>query len=460
MTTTSYSLERRLLTPGDSEYEAARLAAVWNERKPERRPDAVLRVRSEEDVVEAVSLARTRGWRVGVRSGGHSWIGNGVRDGGLLLDLSRLNDCTIDKEAQKAEAGPGMLGSLLVRQAGLHGLVFPGGHCPSVAIGGYLLGGGYGWNSRDLGPACLSVEAADVVLPSGELVHADDSSHPNLMWALRGSGPGFFGIVTRFYLRLRPHYDRIVRAAFTFPLELRDDLLAWSYDILPSLPRKLEMSVKVGRTSGITGQTASLTLAAFCSDGADAADLLAPADGFPELGRAIRRVEPADCTMADLYALSDALTPAGHRYAVDGVWCDGPAADIVDAGRPVLDGLPTPKSFLLWMLWGHFPPPERACWSAQAPLYFSPNAVWDRADDDLECERWAHHLPERLAGMSRGTQFADANPADRPDRGLSPENAARLEQLRRRYDPDGLLHTYLTPAESTTQLARARRLAK
>jgi FAD/FMN-containing dehydrogenase len=457
MTTSAHPLEERLLTPEDTEYEAARLAAVWNKRKPERRPDSILLVRSEGDVVEAVSLARSRGWRMGIRSGGHSWIGNGVRDGGLLLDLSGLNDYTIDTEAQTATAGPGVIGSFLVEQIGQRGLVFPGGHCPSVALGGYLLGAGYGWNSRDLGPACLSVEAVDVVLPSGELVHADDSSHPDLMWAVRGAGPGFFGIVTRFYLRLRPHYDRIVRAAYTFPLNVRDDLLAWSYDVLPSLPTRLEMSVKVGYTAGITGQTASLTLAAFCSDGADAADLLAPAEDFLELGRAIRRVEPVDCTMADLYALSDALTPAGNRYAVDGIWCDGPVADIIDAGRPVLDGLPTPKSFLLWMLWGHFPPSERACWSAQAPLYFSPNAVWDRPDDDLHCERWAHHLPDRLAAISHGTQFADANPADRPDPGLSAANTARLEHLRGRYDPDGLLHTYLTPAESTTQLARSRR---
>jgi FAD/FMN-containing dehydrogenase len=257
-----------LLRRGEEGYEAARLEAVWNARKPDRFPDAILLASDEADVVEAVALARREGWRIGIRSGGHSWIGTGVRDGGLLLDLSGLDSFTVDKEAQQVSAGPGLRGTDLNAALAADGLVFPSGHCPSVGIGGFLLGGGYGWNSRDLGPACLSVEALDVVLPSGQLVHANDATHPDLMWAARGAGPGFFGIVTRFYLRAYPLYERIVRSSYLFPAECRDDLLVWSYETLPTLPSKLEMSVKVSTTPGVEGQTASLTLAAFCSDGA------------------------------------------------------------------------------------------------------------------------------------------------------------------------------------------------
>ena len=444
-----------LLRRGDEGYEAARLDAVWNDRKPDRHPAAILLARTEADVVAAVRLARAEGWTIGLRSGGHSWIGTGLRDGGLLLDLSRLNGLRIDRDARLAEAGPGLRGTDLNARLAAEGLVFPSGHCPSVGIGGFLLGGGYGWNSRELGPACLSIEAIDVVLASGELVHADEANHPELLWAARGAGPGFFGIVIRFHLRVYPLYDRILRSFYLFPAELRDDLLAWSYEKLPSLPAKLEMSVKVSTTPGIEGQTASLTLAAFCSDGAGT-ELLDPARDFPELGRSIRRLEGAESTLADLYALSDNLTPAGHRYAVDGVWCDGPVGPILAAGRPILDALPTPRSFLLWMLWGGYPESERACWSAQAPLYFSPNAVWDDPADDLVNEGWAHAALAGLSPVSRGTQFSDANPADRPDRGLSSANAARLEELRGRYDPEGLLRSYLSPAESTTALARSR----
>ena len=37
--------------------------------------------------------------RIGVRSGGHSWAGNHVRDGGMLLDLSRLCEVEVDAAA-------------------------------------------------------------------------------------------------------------------------------------------------------------------------------------------------------------------------------------------------------------------------------------------------------------------------------------------------------------------------
>jgi FAD/FMN-containing dehydrogenase len=84
------------------------------------------------------------------------------------------------------------------------GRMFPGGHCPSVGLGGFLLQGGQGWNCRTLGWACESVRAIDIVTADGELVHASEDENTDLLWAARGAGPGFFGVVTRFHLRLHP----------------------------------------------------------------------------------------------------------------------------------------------------------------------------------------------------------------------------------------------------------------
>ena len=75
------------------------------------------------------------------------------------------------------------------------------GHCASVGLGGYLLQGGQGWNGRSRGWACQSVTGLDVVTADGRLVHADAEANPDLLWAARGAGPGFPGIVTRFYLQ-------------------------------------------------------------------------------------------------------------------------------------------------------------------------------------------------------------------------------------------------------------------
>src|SRR5246127_5271541 len=76
------------------------------------------------------------------------------------------------------------------------------GHCEGIRLGGYLLQGGYGWNSKIVGPACESVLGLEVVTADGETVYCDPENHPDLYWAARGSGPGFFGVVTSFTLRI------------------------------------------------------------------------------------------------------------------------------------------------------------------------------------------------------------------------------------------------------------------
>ncbi|MEU6540007.1 FAD-binding oxidoreductase [Streptomyces sp. NPDC047000] len=455
---TAPAVDGVFLVRGAPGYEEARLGAVWNLRKPDRFPDAVLVAAGDRDVQAGVRWAAEHGLKVSVRSGGHSWIGNGVRDGGLLIDLSALDEVEIDAPNRRASVRPAVQGTRFNALLAAEGLVFPSGHCPSVGVGGFLIGGGYGWNSRALGPACFSVEAVDAVLADGTLVHATDQTHPDLMWAVRGSGPGFFAVVTRFHLRVYPAYERILRSAYVFPYELRDEVLAWTHETVPGVSDWLELSAKVAFTPGVERQTTMITAAAFCAPG-HGPDLLAPLEKAPFLHHALRRVERVPSTLDDLYALSDGLTPAGRRYAVDGVWTDAPADRVLEAGRPVLDGLPNRDSFLLWMLWGGQPTRENACWSTQARLYFSPNAVWDDPADDLAHETWAHETLRALDPLAHGTQFADANPADRPDHGLEPAQAARLEELRRRYDPEGLLRAYLTPAESTTALAAHRRRA-
>ena len=456
MATPATKLQGALLRSGEPGYEEARLAAVWNARKPNRYPDAILIARSDEDVMAGVRWAIGNGLKVSVRSGGHSWVGNGVRDGGLLIDLSQLRGIEVDPAARVVRVRPAMRGPEINQALAAHGLYFPTGHAPTVGIGGFMLGGGYGWNSRTFGPACLSIRAIDVVLASGELVHADDSTNPDLLWAARGCGPGFFGVVTRFELDAYPCHRTILRTTLTFPMDLRDDVLAYTYDRLPDTPTAVEMSCKVGHTPALGIPAASITATAFCTD-ETGYDLLAPLERAPFRDRAIWASVNSETTLDALYAAADALTPAGLRWALDGIWCDAPGNDVLTAAAPLLDNIPDDSSFVFWMLWGHYPERENACWSVQAPLYLSPNAGWSDPAEDMVHEQWVHERLDAMRDLSRGLQFSDNNLADRLDIGLSPRNAARVETIRDRYDPDRLFYSYMTPAESTTALARSRR---
>lgn len=80
---------------GDDGYEPAR-GRRCGMRLPQRFPDVIVQAADVADVVAAVRYAAAHDVKVGIRSGGHSWAANHVRDGGLLLDVSRLDSCVVD----------------------------------------------------------------------------------------------------------------------------------------------------------------------------------------------------------------------------------------------------------------------------------------------------------------------------------------------------------------------------
>lgn len=435
----------RLLRRDHAEYEAARRNAVWNARKPDRHPDRILLAATDEDVVWGVRHAASEGLRVSVRSGGHSWYGNCLRTGGMLLDLSALTGIAVDADAMVAAVGPGTLGRDLDAALTERGLFFPIGHCGTVGLGGFALGGGYGWNSRTRGPAGLNIRAIDVVLASGEHVYADDSTHPELLWAARGAGPGFFGVVTRFHFDVcrRP---RMLRTGDIYPLDVHDEVLEWALALLPSLPPEVEVSARVGYSPRVGAQALTLTGMCFAADAGDPAALLAPLGTCPAADRALARFTVPVDRLPDLHDRGGG-DAAALRWDVDGIWTHAAAGDIIPAAAAAgLKDVPLGEhSFVLWMLWGHHEERPNACWSMQAPLYLSPNAGWsDRADDGLH-RRWVDDALRALAPHACGVQFSDADLPTRGGRGLSPESTARVEAIRGRYDPDGRFAGYLLP---------------
>src|SRR5271156_5461897 len=117
------SLRRRfkgdLLRPGDSAYEDARV--IWNGMVA-RRPGLIARCADVSDVQSAVRAASESGILTAVRCGGHSLAGFSTCDSGLVIDLSRLRQVSVDPDARKARvAGGCLLGSIdtATQQAGL-----------------------------------------------------------------------------------------------------------------------------------------------------------------------------------------------------------------------------------------------------------------------------------------------------------------------------------------------------
>lgn len=431
-----------VLRRGDERYEEARRATVWNARTPERFPDLIVLAESEDDLVRAVRLAGAEGVKIGVRSGGHSWAGNHVRDGGMLLDVSRLDSLAIEAGAMRASAGPGCRGDEVLAALAEQDLFFPAGHCQGVALGGYLLQGGFGWNGRVHGPACMSVEAIDVVTAAGELVRADESSHPDLFWAARGSGPGFFGVVSRFHLRLQPRPRHVANGALLFGIEDLEDVFRWAHEVGPRVPRTVELMVIVHHDFE-GGLEVAVAAPALVDSAAEAAEALAFLAECPLRDRAKAAVPNVAVELDDLFAAVHQSYPDEHRYAVDNMWTHAPVEDLLPGLRRIAETLPEAPSHMLWMNWGSSPPRPEMAYSVEDETYIALYGVWkDAADDDANVA-WATERMAEMEHLSSGIQLADENLGRRPARFVSEASLARLDEVRAAYDPEGRFHPWM-----------------
>jgi FAD/FMN-containing dehydrogenase len=190
----------RVITPDDPAYHQSRTIFYGGF---DRRPQVIVQATGNDDVARVVALARETGLELAVRSGGHSPAGHSVVDGGILLDLSAMRALDIDTKARTAWAQPGLTAGEYTVAAAQHGLATGFGDTGSVGIGGITLAGGIGYLVRKHGLTIDNLLAAEVVTADSQVLRADQQSHPELFWALRGGG-GNFGVVTRLQFRLHP----------------------------------------------------------------------------------------------------------------------------------------------------------------------------------------------------------------------------------------------------------------
>ncbi len=187
--------------PGDPAYDLAR--TPWNLQVSEH-PAAVAYPADAAEVAEVVRAAGATGLAVACQGTGHGAAAlQGRLADAVLLRTSAMNEVRIDPDRRNARVGAGVLWGDLTEAAGHHGLAALHPSSPNVGVVGYSLGGGLSWYARRLGLQCNALTAAELVLADGTFVRATADRDPDLFWAVRGGGTPL-GVVCALEFALEP----------------------------------------------------------------------------------------------------------------------------------------------------------------------------------------------------------------------------------------------------------------
>lgn len=434
-----------VIGPDHSAYDEAR--GVVN-TMIDKRPAAIVRPTGAADVLDVLQIAGTRGLGVAAKCGGHSVAGNGTcGPDGILLDLSSLKGITVDPTARRARAGAGVLWGEFDRETQLFGLATPGGRVTTTGIGGFTLGGGYGWLSPVYGLACDNLVAADLVTADGRVVHVDEQSEPELLWGLRG-GSSNFGIVTSFEFALHPVGPLVLGGLVLHPIETASETARAWRDLVETLPEEVVGSLGIVMAppepfvpADRVGKPTLGMFVLYVGDPDEGADVVAP---LRALGTPFADVV-APMPYTDFQSMIDAFNPMGFRHYHGGrhlhELADGAIDAYVQYGQQTLSPLTQAVLFRHGGAVSRVPEDATAAGNRDATYMLHPIAQWSDPAEDATHIGWARALEEAMAPWTTGgvyLNFEQADDADTLRRGYGEAKLARLRALKDAWDPGNL----------------------
>ncbi len=431
-----------LLLPGDAAYEAFR--GIWNGMFDDRRPGLIARCADVSDVQSAIRAASSAGLLTAVRCGGHSLAGFSTCDGGMVLDLSRMRQVTVDPESRRARfAGGCLLGSIdtATQKAGL---VFPSGVVSHTGAGGLVLGGGTGWLTRKFGLSCDNVEAFTLVTADGSILRANAANNADLFWALRGGG-GNFGVVTEFEVKLHPLSSLVLAEGLCPESNIRRLLEFWR-DFMAEAPLDLKWNInlrlaphKENVPVELRGRPVASNSLVWIGD---------PATGRTYLERALAlcsrdSVSSNVVSFMGLQTMADSDFPHGRRYYTKSgyfTYLDDASMDLM---MEAVAQIPSPDTMIELAYLGaaaQIAADETSFGDRSAPFVLTLLANWSQASDDADNISWVRSLFNKLRPAMKPGVYVNFMSGDEQDRVPEAyrERWERIVAVKSHYDPANL----------------------
>jgi FAD/FMN-containing dehydrogenase len=435
------TVKGRVVERGDSGYDEAR--ALFN-RMIDKYPAAIAYCVDEADVAAAVGFARERGLKLAVRGGGHNGAGLGSVDDGLVIDLSSMNDVTVDSSARMVRVQGGATFGEVDRATYEHGLAVPAGIISTTGVGGLTLGGGIGHLSRGAGLTIDNLVAATVVLADGSIVQTDAESDPDLFWAIRGGG-GNFGVVTSFSFRGHPIAKTMQAGPVLYDIGDSAEVLRWYRDFLPAQPDGLTgffafLSIPPGPPFPEELHLRKVCGIVWCYNGEDDSPALREARSFGT--PLVDGIAPVP--LPDWNSAFDEVYPAGDQWYWRGEFVKEIPDAAIEQHVKFGEAMPT------WKCTMHLYPIDGAgsrvgsdemAWAYRDAIWSQVIAGVDPDPANADVIRdWAVSYSDAVRPYTLGTGYVNFQMQEKGDkvRAMYGPNYDRLAKIKGQYDPDNV----------------------
>ena len=431
-----------VVAPGDPGYDEAR--KVYN-FMIDRNPAAVVSCRTTDDVAAVVRQAAETGTELAVRGGSHSVPGFGTADDALVADLSGLSSVTVDPSARTARVGGGVTWGGFNEAAGADGLATTGGIISTTGVGGLTLGGGIGYLDRAHGLSCDNLIAAEVVTADGRTVTASEAEHPDLIWALRGGG-GNFGVVTEFTFRMHP-VTEIYGGPMFFELSDGEAVLAHFNEFIKTAPREYGGFPAFQIAPPLpfipenrVGEPFVAVISCWTGSTADGEKIL---QRFRDVAKPVAEMT-GPMPYAELNSAFDGLVPRGLQHYWKAAYAGNLSTDLIRAHLEHGPKVPVVNSTV------HLYPINGACHdvAADATAFGHRDAtyamviagMWPDPADNKKNTQWVRDYYAAIAPHSDAGGYVNFASSDDQSKVAANYgvNYPRLQEVKRRYDPDNL----------------------
>jgi FAD/FMN-containing dehydrogenase len=443
------ALAGKVITPDDADYDTARIQ--WN-NDIDRRPVAIARCVSPADISAALAFAREQALEVSVRGGGHAFSGDGVCDGGLMIDLSAMRQISVCATARRVQVGGGATVAELDAATQVHGLAVPAGVISHTGVGGLTLGGGIGWLTHKAGLTIDNLLSVDMVLADGRYVHASPDEHADLFWAVRGGG-GNLGVVTTFEFQLHPVGSEVHLGLFFWGMDDGEQVMRLAREVMPALPTEAGAQLAIGLNAPPAPfvplqhhfTPGYLFIVVGFSSAAEHAQLVAPIrEALPPLFELVTPIP-----YVALQRTLDETAPWGLLGYQEVIYLDELTDEVISV---IVENMPAKRSpmscCLIFRLDGAYSAvadDKTAFGGQRTPRYVINIAGIAATPEALSADRaWVRSVWSALrpfAANSGGyVNSMTDNDEDRVQASYGPTKYERLARIKAKYDPDNIFH--------------------